>query len=245
MTLPFTPNEGQRPSRLTLARAAAGELPPLEGPEAQAFAAEVEEADSLVEPFDWEVLRAAAARVEEPRAPRPAPLRRRWWVPLLALAAALLLIIRPPASDPGSTNRAKGGPDLGFWALSGGRMQPGVQGGEYRPGDRLQFSYRADGLDSLVLLSIDGAGRLTVFYPQAGEDPLPVRPEGQHILDGSILLDATLGPEVFVAVFGPSSVQEARELALGAWAAGGHAAVAALGASDPGVDTVRILKVGP
>lgn len=75
MILPEQLNDGTRPSRLALARAATGETPPLDGPEAAAYAAELHDAEASLAPFDWEILRAAAARVEDER-PAAAPDRK-------------------------------------------------------------------------------------------------------------------------------------------------------------------------
>lgn len=235
----FPVNDGSRPSRLALARAATGELPPVPGPEAERYAAELDAARAELAPFDATILRAAAARVESER-PRvaPRPWYRRLWVwPVLALAAALLVVL-----PRGPTNRPKGSVDLDFLVLRDGQVQPGQPGGTYRAGDRLQFTYRADGLDSLVLLSIDGEGTLTVFYPSAGEEPAAVVPGDRHVLEGSIELDDAPGPEVFVAIFGPSSVSEAEELALEAYRSGGADGLEALAKADLATDTVRIEK---
>lgn len=234
-------NDGARPSRLRLGRAATGEIPPISGPEAARYAAELDEARAQLAPFDAAILRAAAERVQDPRpVPTPAPWVRRLWVlPSLALAFAALLVVLPR----GDTNRPKGSVDLDFLVLRDGMVQPGQHGGAYKAGDRLQFTYRADGLDRLVLLSIDGAGTLTVFYPAAGDEPVPVVPGDRHVLEGSIELDDAPGPEVFVAIFGPSSVEEAEEMALDAYKHGGADGLDALAKSDGATDTVRIEKL--
>ncbi|MCK6525190.1 DUF4384 domain-containing protein [Myxococcota bacterium] len=246
MILPEQLNDGDRPSRLALARAATGETAPLGGPEALAFAAELQDAEASLAPFDWEILRAAAARVEDkPEAVAAAPAPPPWWrrlawafAPLAVVAAALALVVLPDAPS----SRAKGDVDLDFVVLREGRVMPGVEGRVYGPGDLLQFTYRAAGHERLVLLSIDGEGRVTVFYPSAGDTPLAVVPGERHVLDGSIALDDAPGPELFVAVFGPSGVEEARELVEGAWSRGGAAAVSALKETDPAIDVVLVQK---
>lgn len=245
MIRPEQLNDGTRPSRLALALAATGETAPQSGPEALAFAAELQEAEASLAPFDWEILRAAAARVEDERpvsAPAQAPP---WWrrlglvlAPALAVAAALVVAVLPDAPS----SRAKGDVDLDFVVLREGRVMPGVEGRVYGPGDLLQFTYRAAGHEQLVLMSIDGQGKVTVFYPSQGGAPLAVVPGERHVLDGSIALDAAPGPELFVAVFGPSSVSEARELVEDAWAHGGAAAVTQLKETDPAVDVVMVQK---
>jgi hypothetical protein len=246
MIRPEQLNDGTRPSRLALALAATGETAPQSGPEALAFAAELQEAEATLAPFDWEILRAAAARGEDERpASAPAQATPPWWrrlglvlAPALAVAAALVVAVLPDAPS----SRAKGDVDLDFVVLREGRVMPGVEGRVYGPGDLLQFTYRAAGHEQLVLMSIDGQGKVTVFYPSQGDAPLAVVPGERHVLDGSIALDAAPGPELFVAVFGPSSVSEARELVEEAWAQGGAAAVTQLKETDPAVDVVMVQK---
>jgi hypothetical protein len=245
MIRPEQLNDGSRPSRLALALAATGETPPQPGPEALAFAAELQEAEATLAPFDWEILRAAAARVEDERPARAVAEAPPWWrrfglllAPALAVAAALIVAVLPDAPS----SRAKGDVDLDFVVLREGRVMPGVEGRVYGPGDLLQFTYRAEGHEQLVLMSIDGQGKVTVFYPSQGDAPLAVVPGERHVLDGSIALDAAPGPELFVAVFGPSSVSEARELVEEAWAQGGAGAVNRLKDTDPAVDVVMVQK---
>ena len=237
----FRTNDGKRPSLLDKGRALSGETD--QAPD-DAYAREVAEQSRAMEAFDWEILRKRAARLEEEeqayRSPEPA--RRPWWralwlVPALAVAAAVLLFVRP---EPGV--RAKGDCELEFMVLDDGEIRPGIEGEQLSAGDQIQFTYRAPGLDSLVLLSVDGEGNVTVFQPEQGADPLPIIPGEKHVLDGSIILDDALGPEIFVAVFAPSSVEEATELASTAWDRGGSEAVEALEREDPAVAAVRINK---
>jgi hypothetical protein len=101
------------------------------------------------------------------------------------VAAALLIAVLPDAPS----SRAKGDVDLDVVVLREGRVMPGVEGRVYGPGDLLQFTYRAEGHEQLVLMSIDGEGKVTVFYPSQGEAPLAVVPGERHVLDGSIALD--------------------------------------------------------
>ena len=238
---PFDINDGSRPSKLDKGQALTGES---EEPVDPTFQREVAEAAETLEAFDWEILRKRAARLEDEeeayRAPEAASKpwwRIAWLVPTMAAAFALLLYVQP---DP--TVRAKGDVDLEFMVLDDGNIRPGVEGETLQSGDQIQFTYRAPGLDSLVLLSIDGEGSLTVFHPSQGEEPVAIIPGDKHVLDGSIILDDAPGPEVYVAVFGVGSVDEATELARAAFDAGRHDALERLEDEDPAVATVRINK---
>lgn len=210
-------NPGDRPSRLQLARHATGEaaLPQAD----PAFLAAVEAERARTPAFDWDALRARADR-PEPRGEvvaGPSTWFRvaRVAAPLLALAAAILLSVRTPP------NRLKGDADLGFYLLRDGQVLPGDPDAVYHAGDRIQFTYRGP-YDRLVLLSIDGTGTLTVFYPEYGETGVPIVPGERHVLEGSIELDDAPGPEVFLAFFGDSwTVTEARAFAEDAWRDGG------------------------
>jgi len=240
-------NPGTRPSRLLLARHATGELSGDTSPSspdtagAAAWRAGLDANRPRVEPFDMEVLRARAARLEDTTEPRtrPAPAWRRWLLlaPVLAVAMAVFLAVRP-----GPTNRLKGNADLGFYVLRGDEVYPGDPDATFRAGDRLQFTYRA-AHDRLVLLSIDGDGRLTRYFPEAGEVGVPIIPGDRHVLDRSILLDDAPGPEVFLGFFGDAwSVQQATALAERTYADGGADALVALSAEDPSIAALLLEK---
>jgi hypothetical protein len=245
-------NPGTRPSRLALARHATGEAPlPSPDPTTQRWLAGLAAERARMEPFDFEVLRARAARLaDEPPARREAaapPWYRRVWlaVPLLAFAAAAVIAVRAPDGDcgPGDLpcNRIKGDVDLGFFVLRDGRVYPGDPGERLRAGDRVQFTYRAP-YASVVLLSVDGLGRLTVYYPEAGERGVAIVPGERHVLDGSILLDDAPGPEVFLAFFGEAwTVSRARDTVEDTLGSEGVAGLAAL-AEDPTIAALPLEK---
>ena len=67
-------------------------------------------------------------------------------------------------------------------------------------------------------------------------------PGSRRVLEGSIKLDQAPGPETYVAVFDPGSVEAAMELVESAFDAGGHPALEALELSDPAVAIVVINK---
>lgn len=227
-------NDGSKASALRIARHHTGEEPlsavDLAG--AAATLAALEEEKERVPPFDWAVLSAAAHRVEELRSPVVAPRRSWWWglLPALALGLALVFLRIPPEG-----NRLKGEVDLGFYLLRDGQVLPGDPDGPVRADDRIQFTYHAATYDSIVLLSLDGRGQLTVFYPESGEEPQPVIPGETHVLEGSIRLDDAPGPETFIAFYGVDSVSEARERAQGAWKEEGIAGLRALADQSPDV----------
>lgn len=236
-------NPGTRPSRLTLARHATGETSiDVSNVSHQAWLASLEAERARVEPFDFESIRARSERLVDPPV-RSAPVASPWWrrlfvaVPLLAMAVALL-VLRPS----GPTSRLKGDADLGFYLLRGDQVYPGDPDAVFHEGDRLQFTYRG-AYDRLVLLSIDGDGALTVFYPEAGEAGVAIIPGDRHVIDSSIVLDDAPGPEVFLGFFGDDwGVARAREAAQQAYAEGGVAALVALAEADPAVSILSLEK---
>lgn len=214
-------NDGGRPSRLDLGRAVAGEIPVDPAHEAATTALREEASSAAVPAFDAQALRARAAALPEvavsaPALPPAANTAWRWVLSFAAMAAAVLFFAFPQL--PG--NRLKGEVDLGFYVMRNGQVTMGDPDATVRPGDRLQFSYRSGQADRLILVSVDGTGRVSVFYPERGEEGVEVIPGERHVLDGSVELDAAPGPEVFVAFFGDWSVTEARAAVTDAWAAG-------------------------
>jgi hypothetical protein len=184
----------------------------------------------------------SAARL--PARARPA-LRWRWSYGLaLPLAASVLLLARgsqttPPPAAPASKPQdgilgIKGGPWLQVFAL---RKGPGASGAEVTkvsdgerlaPGDALRFVLSATGLPYVMVLSIDGAGKSSVYYPYQGEASAEVVGQGPVSVPGSIVLDQAPGPERLFALYSkqPLAAVTARE-ALARLAAGGASAIRA------------------
>lgn len=244
MTLPPL-NDGRRYSRLDVARHATAEAA-LDPPPSPPRLAELEAERARTPPFDPVVLRAAAARVEDPVRSRPpsgaVPWWRRAWLvltPALAVAALVLVLVRPGA---GPAGRLKGDVDLGFYVQRQGEVLPGDPAGVFGAGDRLQFTYRAAGYDSLVLVSMDGGGTLSRYYPAAGDTPVPVVPGDRHVLDGAIELDDAPGPEVFVAVFGAASASEVERSVTDRWNEAGVDGLVRMGDEAAGVAVLVIHK---
>lgn len=131
------------------------------------------------------------------RAPQAASTPRRWALPgaLVAAAAAALLLVRlPSAPDAEEGLRSKGPARVGFYVQSAGVLRKGGPQERVSPGDTLQFvtSLRAE--RHVAVLSLDGANRASVFYPDAPRTAL--QPAGEALpLPLSTVLDATPGRE--------------------------------------------------
>lgn len=244
-------NDGSRPSRLELDRVLTGELDgDAETPQAQIHQAELESSRAALPALDLAALHARARHLDQQQHVAPVLSLRRWpvVVPMLAAALALFFLLLPRgffSANPTPGNRAKGTVDLDAFVQTGGQTggqaRPVADGQALSRGDRVRFAVTADGHESVVLLSIDGTGTVSLFYPERASDP-PVRvdPNQRVLLDGAIMLDDAPGPELFVAVFSPASTADALELVQEAAEQGGQAAVIDLSRTDPGLAVLPI-----
>ncbi len=220
-----------------------------------------------------------AAKIDEkieapsaaPTSPRPArgswisSLLRPWLAgPLVAAALLLLWIaVRPaaPAGPPAPTGDApylgvKGDDDpVRLFARRAGAVRPLDDGAEVLPGDALRFAVAsavpsaAPAARYALVVSIDGAGAISVYAPFGGERSERLAsdaPDGAPIeLSGSVVLDDTLGDERLWALLSDEPIEVARvRPLLERQAAAGPAAVRAasaatladeLGAAVPGL----------
>ncbi len=152
-----------------------------------------------------------AASVGPPGGPR-----RRWigaGAAGLGLAAAALLLVIVQPSDPeelspsqgaapklAPTTRTKGAPTLHFHVRRDGRVFEGGPGDLIRPGDALRFAYSWPEGGELAVLSRDGAGTVSAYFP-AGERTFTAAPGEKIDLPGAVLLDDVVGDEVLYGVF--------------------------------------------
>ncbi len=243
----FDVNDGSRPSALELARQATGEAPRVESEALAAFEEKLATARKSLPDFDYQVLRAASHRVVEETAEVPRAARRPWWrqwfvAPAMVAALGVLLVLPSSIVDSPGVRDKGGQTDLGYYLWRSGRVLPGIPNQPLKAGDRVQFTYRADHHDTMVLIGVDGDGVTTVFYPEDGDEPVRVLPTGRRVLEGSIKLDDAPGPESFVAVFGPGSVEAAMELVSQTYETGGHEALHALAEEDPAVSVLMVRK---
>lgn len=241
-------NEGSRPSKLDLGRYAAGELSAEEAAaveanlddEGQAWLEAIEEARGSLPRFDAAALRARAGGTEV--AAQPAPANNRAWYGVLALLAAALVAVvglglrsqGSVAVDPGYVGVRGGGLEVRVWEE--GALQP-WSGRAVGEGDRLGFSVDGTGHEGVVLLSVDGSGQVSVYWPAQGDAPEPLPRDGQVRLPGSLTLDGAPGPEVFLAVYDQTAT-EARDAAARTWQSGGPAALSEWAAQSPNVQAV-------
>lgn len=161
---------------------------------------------------------------------------RAWWQQLWpgfsstpvwggALAVAVLgLILLPRAfqSPEGylgekSALRAPGA--LEVYVLRSGDVRPAQEGESFQAGDRLQFLVRPGSYRFLHLVSLDSTGHLSAFFPEEGQESMPLGADGEQLLPEAIELDGFQGTERIFALFTEAPipwrrVREASELAV-------------------------------
>lgn len=225
---------GQPISRLTLGRYLTGELDTDEAQQVAAAVAEdpllqahldrVESARSRVAPFDAAAIRARAmpATGGALDTPQAANDNRAFLavIPLLLAAAVALFFFVPSveqADDPVLGIRGASVLEVYHLEPSGlARYDERALGA----GDVVGFKVDPGTHDSVVVLSVDARGTVSVYYPEQGDAPQHLDGSGLQALPGSVILDDAPGPEVFVAVF-DKSVSQAKGEAQRAFQAGG------------------------
>ncbi|MEZ4385472.1 MAG: hypothetical protein R3A79_29370 [Nannocystaceae bacterium] len=122
----------------------------------------------------------------------------------LAAAALVLVLVRPgaPGEDPLAVpaTRTKGGAALHFHVRRGGAVLEGGPGELLRPGDALRFSYSWSAGGTVAVLSRDGAGTVSTYFP-AGARSFAATPGEEVELPGAVELDAVLGDEALYGFF--------------------------------------------
>jgi hypothetical protein len=136
----------------------------------------------------------AAFAVPRVRAPR------RWTIGLAAAAAVFgVWLVARPRGDVAET-RGKGKPALAFYVKHGERVREGGTGEIVSPSDSINFTVSTDAPVYLAIISVDGAGRVSAYYP-AGPTAAAISAGHDQVLPRSVLLDDTLGRERVVAAF--------------------------------------------
>jgi uncharacterized protein DUF4384 len=101
-------------------------------------------------------------------------------------------------------------------------------------GDAIRFFVEASAADHVLIGSVDGSGRATIYYPFGGRQSAALDPRRAVEIPGSIVLDGAPGPERVFAIFsrgplswdpvrralvtlgegGPDAIRRTRELPL-------------------------------
>jgi Putative zinc-finger len=136
-----------------------------------------------------------------PASPQRAPrsMRRVWNAgAVLATAAALAMMVR--AGGDSFSNRVKGAAHLGFFVAHDGKVREGVGGEVVAPGDRLQLVYTSPAPRFVAVLSRDGGGRASIYFPR---EPTATRLGAgtKSPFPYALELDDTTGTETLYGLF--------------------------------------------
>jgi hypothetical protein len=144
---------------------------------------------------------------QEPRLLTFVRRRSGWMGAALGVAAAVAVWVGqgPSRSLPTEQTRVKGSAHLGFYVKRGEQVFPGGPAELLRPGDAIEFSYEAPSAGYLAILSVDGAGHASVYFP-LGSRAQAIAP-GPHLLEQSTILDAVLGRETLHALWCEAPVE--------------------------------------
>lgn len=172
---------------------------------------------------------------------------------LAAAAAAVVLWVTWPRPTPllvddelGDRGDAGGpvGPDDAYVGVKGdeavraylrraGEISPLVDGDDVQPGDAIRFFVDARRGHHVLMVSIDGAQQVSVYFPFGGDGSQELAPGAEQELPGAVELDATLGDERLWILMSSAPIAVATiRPALDRIAGGGAAAVAAATAKD-------------
>lgn len=161
------------------------------------------------ESFERYVLPALLPRLES-RSQRFSISRLAAWfvVPVLALAALVVVVL--PHGAVRDEVAVKGGANLQIFARRGSQVFAATDGARLQPGDALRFAIQPGGLPYLLIVSRDGAGQVSVYYPFGGTESARLDPDKRSELPGSVELDATLGEERIFAVLSRQPLEAAK-----------------------------------
>ena len=132
------------------------------------------------------------------RAKQPAPggIALAWAVPAVAAMGviALAFLLRPGAPVASDDDRIKGGEGSGRPSLALYRRTPEgseqlADGDVVRAGDLVRVGYRAAGRRFGLIVSIDGAGTVTMHLPASGDRAIALKDDPIVLLDQAYELD--------------------------------------------------------
>jgi len=117
-----------------------------------------------------------------------------------AIVVATVLLPGEP-TGPAPHDRIKGVTELRAALLRDGTVTAVEPGLVARAGDEIQFRVDTGEYAHVVIVGVDGTGRVNVYQPLDGGDSVAVEPGAGRTLDPAFRLDDAPGPEVYVAFF--------------------------------------------
>jgi len=224
-------NPAAHPSDVEIARILLGKASEQEARTAATHAAgcsrcsaELDAARAARRRFDEQVFARTLPEIERRFGPRA-----RWplWLGAFAVAGAAVAILpfvvgpKPPEDAPAW--QVKGPGALQVFGRRGDRVIAVEDGARLRPGDQLRFAVQRGDSRFVLIASVDGRGRTSLYYPSTAVEG----DAGQaQLLADSIVLDDAPGPERVFAVFSDRRLEDREvEVVLKQIGAGGAEAI--------------------
>ncbi|MET0411005.1 MAG: hypothetical protein ABW217_06900 [Polyangiaceae bacterium] len=113
----------------------------------------------------------------------------------LASAGVLAGVLVGRAQLPSPVTRAKGAEHFQLYIRHGEEIREAGAHERVYPQDQLQFTYSAVDEGYVAVLSRDGAGTVSVYFPDASDKTWPAAAGQGRLLPGSTILDAVTGHE--------------------------------------------------
>lgn len=160
-----------------------------------------------------------------------------------AAAAAVVFVVSPRGPDAPAaieeseapTVRRKGGVSMGLVARHlDGRIETLTSPAELAPGEAIQFQISTGSSGFLGIVGVDSAQVVTPYAPAHLGPALPVAAGRDQLLDGSIVLDETLGPERIFAILCKD------ELSMETIVAGARSALTRAGSNPAQLDVLPV-----
>ncbi len=134
------------------------------------------------------------------------------WVALPVLAAAVLLFVlgtrqeKLPKQDERIIATKGAGASFYVVAKRGESVFRITPESDMHPGDSIRFVVSPVGYSYLLLLSLDGTQKVSVYHPYDGAESAEIAAEASLELPNSIILDDALGVEYLFAVFSKTAL---------------------------------------
>jgi hypothetical protein len=108
---------------------------------------------------------------------------------------------RAEPADQALETRTKGGEPFELYIRHGNAVRKASDRERVHAGDQLQFAYSATADGYVAVLSRDGGGMASIYFPGAGNTAWPARAGQNQMLPESTILDETPGQELIYALF--------------------------------------------
>jgi hypothetical protein len=160
--------------------------------------------------FETEIFISGAA-LKTARAAKRAPMRLGGSIGAAAAAVFIVMLVQTKSLEV----RTKGALGLGIVARHlDGKTEQIFSGAEMSPGEAIRFEISSTRQGYLFIAGIDAAKNVTPYYPST-KDAQILPPAPGTLLEGSVTLDATLGPERIFAVLCDQPIEARRILERG------------------------------